>query len=181
MTEKEDDRELVEKYLAGDQNALNEIAKKYSESVYWHARRMTGGHLDADEVVQETLIAVMNKLKDFRFDSNLYTWIYKIASNKAISLLRKRAVKKFFSFDEVGEINDDASEDIVVQIDRRDKLKKLENILKKLPVKQREVFSLKAFEEMTYEEISEITGSSVGALKANYFHALKKIKELMDE
>lgn len=178
MTEKNYDYNLVERFNNGDESAFNGLARKYQQRIYWHARRMTGNHLDADEIVQEVLLVMYRKLKDFKFKSSLYTWIYKITSTRSINLLRRRSVKEIFSLQD-SAINKTADTDIVKDIENKEEVKRLEKHLQKIPAKQREVFILRAIDGLSYEEISEITGKSVGGLKSNYFHALKKITSTM--
>ncbi len=181
MIEKEKEFALVRKFIDGDEQAFNELVRLYQTKIYAHARRMLGNHMDADEVTQEVIIVLYNKLDTFQFNASLSTWIYKVTSTRCLNAIRKRKVKRFLMLDddEVGELK--YTEDVVADIDNRDKLKQLDNVLLKLPVKQREVFVLRNFEELSYEEISDITGKSVGGLKANYFHALKKVTELMKD
>ena len=178
----DNDFELINKFLNGDESAFNSIVKKYQKKIYWQARQMVGNHLDADEVTQEVLIVVYKKLRTFNFNSSLYTWIYKIVSTRSLNQLRKRKVKKFFSIedDESGiELRD--KKDIIEDITNREKLERVNKVLEKLPPKQRQIFILRNFEQLSYEEIAKITGKSVGGSKANYFHALKKVMELTNE
>lgn len=178
MTEKNNDLTLLERFNNGDESAFNELARKYQKKIYWHARRMTGNHLDADEIVQEVLLVMYKKLKDFKFRSSLYTWIYTITSTRSINLLRRRSVKEIFSLQD--DVIERASEsDIIKDLENREEIKRLENHLQKIPSKQREVFILRALDGLSYEEISEITGKSLGGLKSNYFYALKKITGMM--
>ena len=101
MTDTDNDFELINSFISGNQAAFNKIVLKYQQKIYWHARRMTGNHLDADEVVQEVLIVLYNKLKDFQFKSSLYTWIYKITATRSINYLKKRNLRQIFSFDDL--------------------------------------------------------------------------------
>ena len=179
MVDNKGDFELVNQFIAGNESAFNKIVLKYQQKIYWHARRMTGNHLDADEIVQEVLVVLYQKLKSFQFKSSLYTWIYKITSTRSINYLKKQSVRQFFSFEDKNTKSLRSQEDIIKNIEAKEKLDRLEEVLKKIPTKQREVFTLRTFDELSYEEISEITGVSVGGLKANYFHAIKKITELM--
>jgi RNA polymerase sigma-70 factor (ECF subfamily) len=181
MADQGDDFDLVKNFIGGDESAFNKIVLKYQQKIYWHARRMTGNHLDADEVVQEVLLVLFQKLKDFQFKSSLYTWIYRITATRSINFLRKKNIRQIFSFEDQEARSVKSSEDIIKDLESKEKLAKLEAALKKIPVKQREVFVMRSFEELSYEEISEITGKSIGGLKANYFHAMKKIMELMKE
>ncbi len=175
------DFELVRKYLDGDEQAFNEIVHRFREKIYWHARRMLGNHLDADEVTQEVIIVLYKKLKTFNFNSSLYTWIYRITSNLSINYLNKKKIKKFFSFDDTPQTDLTENADMVKNLEDKEKLEKVEKALQSLPVKQREVFILRHFEGFSYKEISEMTGKKIGTLKANYFHALNKILETVED
>lgn len=177
----DNDFEYVRKFIDGDESAFNLLVKKYQKRIYWHARQMLGDHHDADEITQEVLIVMYKKLHSFNFQSSLYTWIYKIVTTRSINQIRKNNIKRFFSIDSDVKENITSKDDIVEQIDHKQKLERVNKALDKLPPKQRQVFVFRNYDELTYEEISEITGKSVGGLKANYFHALKKITELVDE
>lgn len=178
MHEANIDFSLIKDFVEGNESAFNRLAVKYQDKIYWHARRMTGNHLDADEIVQEVLLVLYNKLKSFEFKSSLYTWIYTITNTRSINYLKKKNLKNFFSLDDIlNERSED--KDVIENLEDKQKLEKLEKALQKLPIKQREVFIMRNYDELSYEEISEITGKSVGALKANHFHALNKIKELI--
>lgn len=178
MHEVNNDFELIKSFLNGDESSFNRLAVKYQEKIYWHARRMTGNHLDADEIVQEVLIVLYNKLKTFEFKSSLYTWIYTITNTRSINYLKKKSLRNFFSLDDITNKKFD-QKDVFDNLESKQKVDKIEKALHKLPVKQREVFIMRNFDELSYEEISQITGKSVGALKANHFHALNKIKEIV--
>jgi RNA polymerase sigma-70 factor (ECF subfamily) len=179
MVDNKIDFELVNSFTGGDESAFNKIVLKYQHKIYWHARRMTGNHLDADDIVQEVLMVLYKKLKDFKFQSSLYTWIYRITSTRSINFINKRKIKLAFSFEDEPESSLRKNEDIIENLETREKLEKIDEMLKKIPPKQREVFILKNYEQLTYEEISEITGKSVGGLKSNYFQAMKKIIEMV--
>ena len=181
MSENENDFELVRKFISGDDSSFNRIIHKYQEKIYWHARRMTGNHLDADEAVQEVLIVLYKKLKDFQFRSSLYTWIYRITTTRSINFIRKRSLRNFISFEDKTAGRLQGKNDIIYDLEIKEKIKRMEKNLLKLPVKQREVFILRNIENLSYEEISDMTGKSVGGLKANYFHAVKKIIEMMKD
>lgn len=178
MHDLNNDFELIKSFINGDESAFNRLAVKYQERIYWHARRMTGNHLDADEIVQEVLMVLYNKLKTFEFKSSLYTWIYTITNTRSINYLKKKSLKSFFSLDEISNRKFEQN-DVIDDIESKQKIEKIESAMQKLPVKQREVFIMRNFDEMSYEEISQITGKNVGTLKANYFHALNKIKEMV--
>lgn len=171
-----DDKELIDEFISGNKAAFNKIAAKYQNRIYWHARKMVGNHEDADEIMQEVLIVLYKKLPTFNFSSSLFTWIYTIVSRRSINLINRRRVKNFFSISN-DEVEVKTNYDLLKNVEDKEKLEKLDKILQSLPVKQREVFIMRNFDELSYEEISKITGKSVGGLKANYFHALKKITE----
>ncbi len=175
------DFDLIKRFNAGEEAAFNDIVKKYQKKIYWHARRMTGNHLDADEVVQEVLIVIYNNLKTFRFQSSLYTWIYRITSTRTLNYLNRSKVKRFLGFEDSNASELNSRDDIIGDFEQRERFAQLEKKLKTLPAKQREVFIMRNFDDMSYKEIAEVTGRSEGGLKANYFHAVNKLTELMKE
>jgi RNA polymerase sigma-70 factor (ECF subfamily) len=179
MTEINSEQELVNEFISGNESAFNRLAKRYQEKIYWHARRMTGNHLDADEIVQQVLLVMYNKLKTFNFNSSLYTWIYKITSTRSLNQIKRNKLRAFISIDNIIENRVTTKEDIISDLEAKERLEKVERLLLRISPKQREVFIFRKFDELSYEEISDITGKSVGALKANYFHAFNKLKELM--
>lgn len=174
----DNDVELIKSFVNGDESAFNRLIIKYQDKIYWHARRMVGNHLDADEILQEVLIVIYKKLKTFEFKSNVYTWIYTITHTRSINYIKKQKLKTLLSLSEAKNF-EDTENNIVASLEHKQKLQLIEKALQKLPVKQREVFVMRNYDEMNYEEISQVTGKSVGALKANYFHALNKVKELV--
>lgn len=176
-----EDQELIEK-LSGEETrnfAFNQLVRKYQERVYWHIRKMVLDHDDADDVVQEVFIKVWKNLHSFRADSKLYTWIYRIATNECLNFLKKKRRASFFS---IGDFEDSlvSKLDHSVTVDGDQIEMKLQKALLKLPDKQRLVFNMKYFDEMKYEDMAEITGTSVGSLKASYHHAVKKIEEFIN-
>ncbi|WP_100626839.1 RNA polymerase sigma factor [Algoriphagus formosus] len=154
------------------------LIEQYQRRIYQVIRRMVLIHEDADDLTQNTFIKAYRHLDKFREDSGLYTWIYRIAVNETLSFLEKKKKRFFFSVD-------DHQEKLESYIDQPGSLdgneieKKLAKALLTLPEKQRIVFHLKYQEEMTYEQMSEVTGTSTGALKASYHHAVKKIEEYL--
>src|SRR5688572_13382356 len=156
--------------------AFNQLVRKYQQKVYWHIRKMVIDHEDADDLTQEVFIKVWKHLENFRQDAQLYTWLYRIATNECLNFLKSKK-RKFFL-----PINDVEAE-LTAKIDQADNLSgdeiqlKLQKALLKLPDKQRLVFNMKYYDDLKYEEISEILGTSVGALKASYHLAVKKIEE----
>jgi len=179
MTETKSDSQLIQEFISGSDNAFNILAKRYQQKIYWHARRMMGNHLDADEIVQQVLLVMYNKLKTFNFQSSVYTWVYRITSTRSLNLIRKNKLTSLFAIEDKEKETIKSDSDIISDLEKREKIEKIQRYLLKIPPKQREVFVLRNFDELSYEEISEITGRSVGALKANYFHAFNKLKEMM--
>lgn len=176
-----DDYELIKDFLSGNEQSFNLLARKYQERIYWHARRMLGDHDDAHEIVQQVLLVMYNKLNTFNFSSALYTWIYKITATRSLNILKKRNLKSLFIFSANESVENYGYENIIEDIEAKENFVKMENHLNSLPIKQRQVFVMKNFDDLSYEEISNITGKSIGTLKANYFHAYRKMKELMDK
>lgn len=155
--------------------AFSKLVNTYQERLYWHIRRIVIDHDDADDVLQNTFIKVFKNLDGFREDSQLFTWLYRIATNESLTFLKKKKRNIFVSMDDVGhtlssklEADPELSGD-AIQL-------KLQQAILTLPNKQRLVFNMKYFEELKYEEISEVLGTSVGSLKASYHHAVKKIE-----
>jgi len=179
MTETQSDQQLVKEFISGSESAFNRLASRYQEKIYWHARRMTGNHLDADEIVQQVLLVMYKKLRTFDFRSSLYTWIYKITSTRSLNLIKKNKLKSMIPISDEHKRTIQSDEDVITGFDHKEKFEMIQKLLQKIPPKQREVFIFRNEEELTYEEISEITGKSIGALKANYFHAFNKLKELI--
>lgn len=160
--------------------AFNLLVRKYQERLYWHVRKIVISHDDADDVIQNTFIKVWNALESFREDSQLYTWLYRIATNEALTFLKKKRTKFLLPLVDVEQTLSRTLESDPF-FDGDETQLKLQKAILKLPEKQRIVFNMKYFEEMKYEEISEILGTSIGALKASYHHAVKKIEKFLEE
>ncbi len=180
MTFEKSDHDLVKEFINGSEIAFNVLVKRYQERIYWHARRMVGNHLDADEIVQSVLLVMFKKLNTFKFESSLYTWIYKITSTRSLNLIKKRQLQKFFPIENWHENKVDEN-DIFKNIESKEKFEQMQKHLNIIPAKQREIFLFRNFEGLSFKEISKITNRSIGTLKANYYHAFKKIKELMQD
>jgi RNA polymerase sigma factor (sigma-70 family) len=177
-----DDQELLTKFGNAESRnlAFNQIVRKYSERVYRHCRKMVIDHEDANDLVQETFIKVFASLDNFRQSSSLFTWIYKIATNECLSFLRKKRRRFFLPLvDYTAELANKLESQLSPDADVIQK--KLQNAILRLPDKQRLVFNLRYYDELSYEEIADITGTSVGALKASYHLAVKKIEEFVKE
>ena len=174
------DSELLEQFRNPDtkEAAFTAIIKKYQEKLYWHIRRMVVNHDDANDVLQNVFIRVWKGLENFREDAQLYTWLYKVATNECLTFLEQQKRKQAVSFDKVEvEMSNKIKAD---QHFDANKLEwKLQLAIQQLPEKQRLVFNLRYFDEMPYEEMSRVLGTSEGALKASYHHAVKKIEEFI--
>jgi RNA polymerase sigma factor (sigma-70 family) len=158
--------------------AFNLLLNKYQQKIYWHIRQMVINHDDSDDLVQDVFVKVWKNLEKFRNDSQLYTWIYRIATNECITFLNKRKLQNNTPLDEVSA---ELSESLIeTSYFNGDKVQlKLQQALLTLPEKQRLVFNMKYYDDLKYEEISSILGTSVGALKASFHIAVKKIETFM--
>jgi RNA polymerase sigma factor (sigma-70 family) len=154
------------------------VVEKYSSKLYWHIRRLVILHEDADDALQNTFINAWKGIGDFRSESALYTWLYKIATNEALTLISKRKKNSAVSIDDLGSYFENSREGST-WFDGDAAQIKLQNALLQLPEKQRIVFNLKYFDEMPYAEMSKVLGTSEGALKASYHHAVKKIEKFL--
>ena len=171
------DKEIIALYSSGrHEQAFNQIVENYTERIYWHVRRFVCSHEDSNDLLQDIFIKIWAALPSFRGDAQLFTWIYRIATNEVLNHLRKEKFKALISFDsESSALERKIDEDPHFNGDAIQR--ELHKAIQRLPQKQRVVFNLRYFEEMKYEDISEITGTSVGALKASYHHAYGKIKD----
>lgn len=160
--------------------AFGKIVKHYSEPLYWQIRRMVLSHEDANDLLQNTFIKAWSNLEYFRGDARLSTWLYRIALNESLNFLNKQRALNQLSLDdaESAALNKLES-DPYFDGDHTQLL--FEKAIQTLPEKQRIVFNLKYFQEMKYEDMSDILGTSVGALKASYHHAVKKIEEFLEQ
>src|SRR6516162_11269168 len=156
------------------ERAFTAIIRKYQEKLYWHIRRMVVDHEDANDVLQNVFIRVWNGLENFREDSQLYTWLYRIATNESLSFLDQQKKKSSVSLSDVesGLSNKVMAEE---HFDASKMEWKLQLAIQQLPDKQRVVFTLRYYDEMPYEEMIQVLETSEGALKASYHHAVKKI------
>lgn len=154
--------------------AYVQLLDRYQDRVYWHVRRMVHYHEDADDVVQNTFVKVWRGIAKFEGSSSLYTWVYRIATNEAITLLRKRSKKlDIESNQEI--LHDHIAADQHFDGDRAEVL--LKAAIAKLPDRQKAVFLMRYYENLPYADIAEITDVSEGSLKASYHHAMNKIKD----
>jgi RNA polymerase sigma-70 factor (ECF subfamily) len=171
------DEQILQRFAVEStrESAFTSLMRKYQERIYWHIRRIVLLHNDADDVVQNVFVKVWTSLDGFRGDSQLYTWLYRIATNEAISHLNNRRRKQAHSIDYA---QSGLSQRLKADhfFDGDDLQVKLQEAIAALPEKQKLVFNLRYYDGMKYEDMSEVLGTSVGALKASYHHAVKKIE-----
>ena len=174
------DKELVRQFRNNRNYAFNLIVRKYQKRLYWHIRKIVISHDDTDDVIQNTFVKAFQGLDRFREDASLYTWLYRIATNESLSFLKK---KKSGNFLYMGDYQEHLERSLESDsyTDGDEIQMKLQKAIIRLPEKQRLVFNMKYFDELKYSEISEILKTSVGALKASYHHALKKIEQYLSE
>ena len=176
-----DEQQIVQRLKKPSEQrvAFSELVQHFSEPLYWHIRRMVLSHDDTNDILQNTFIKAWMNIEDFRGESRISTWLYRIAINETLAFLKKRQIETIpidsDEYDIAGTIESDAyfcgdSTDILFR-----------KAIETLPEKQRLVFNMKYFEEMKYEEISDILGTSIGALKASYHIAVKKIEKFIEE
>ena len=175
------DKEIIDLYKEGQQErAFREIVDSYSERLYWHVRRFLCSHEDTDDLLQDIFIKIWSALPSFRGDSQLYTWLYRIATNETLNFLNKQKVRSALQFESLSsKLEEKIDEDPWFNGDSMQRL--LMKAIQKLPEKQRLVFAMRWFEDLSYEDISEILGTSVGALKASYHFATEKIKTFLEK
>jgi len=175
-----EDRAILQQFKEPQtkERAFTELMKKYQERLYWHIRRLVVEHEDANDVLQNMFIKVWNGLENFREDSQLYTWLYRIATNECLSFLEQQKKRSAVSFE---DIQDGLSEQVKASenFDANKLEWKLQLAIQQLPDKQRVVFTLRYYDEMPYEEMSRVLDTSEGALKASYHHAAKKIEDFI--
>ena len=162
------------------EKAFRELISIYKERLYWHVRKIVISHDDADDVLQNTFIKIFKNIESFNQDSKLFSWMYRIATNESITFINKRAKKRNLDItDYQQEISSTLADDEFFTGDEIQII--LQKAIATLPQKQQLVFNMKYFDELKYNEISEILETSVGALKASYFHAVKKIENYIKE
>ncbi len=176
------DQELLQRFRDHDNHnrhyAFNLLVNKYQQKVYSHVRRMVIDHDDTNDLVQNTFIKVWHNLENFREDSQLFTWIYRIATNECLAFLKQKRKRFFLPIHDVErELSDKLQQDTGINAKKLEL--KLQQAILSLPEKQRIVFNLRYYDNMKYEEMSVILDTSVGALKASYHHAVAKIEKII--
>ncbi len=180
MADHLDDKELLFQFKSetNKEAAFTSIINKYQEKLYWHIRRLVVEHEDANDVLQNMFIKVWKNLDKFREDSQLYTWLYRIATNESLIFIEKQKKRHTIS---ISDQENNLTNKIIADKDfDANKIEwKLQIAIQKLPEKQRVVFTLRYYDEMPYEKMSRVLETSEGALKASYHHAVKKIEDFI--
>jgi len=174
------DKELLQMFKVSDSKhfAFRLIIHKYQERLYWHIRKIVINHEDTDDILQNTFIKIWKGLHQFREDSKLYTWLYRIATNESLTFLKQKKKRYFVPLIDVeNQLKNTLESDEYFSGDEIQM--QLQKAILTLPEKQRLVFNMKYFDEMKYEDMSEILNTSIGALKASYHHAVKKIEKYL--
>ncbi|MGN0214609.1 MAG: RNA polymerase sigma factor [Muribaculaceae bacterium] len=161
------------------QSAFGKVIEQYSQGLYWQIRRMVFNHDDANDILQNTFLKAWSNIDNFRGTAKLSTWLYKIAINESITFINKERARNEASIDDDSFLLNNIESD--QYFDGDEAQVKLQQAINSLPEKQRLVFNMRYYDEMKYEDMSEILGTSVGALKASYHHALKKIESFFEE
>lgn len=178
------EEEIINSFKEGknQEKALGALMDAYKKRLYYHIRRMLDDHDDTDDVLQNVFIKAWRALPNFRGESGLYTWLYRIATNESLTFINQRKKRQTLS---LSEDDDEEYVNPIYKIKAETELNpnqielKLQAAIQQLPDKQRAVFCLRYYDEMPYSEISEVLETSEGALKASYHHAVKKIQEIL--
>ena len=176
----QEDPQLIEQLRQPQtvRRAFNEVISRYSEPLYWQIRRMVQSHDDASDLLQNTFLKAWQSIENFRGDAKLSTWLYKIAINESITFLAQERRRQNISLDDQA-VSLAAIIEADTNIDGDRLAMRLRQAIASLPEKQRLVFNMKYYDDLKYEEISQILGTSVGALKASYHLAVKKIEQII--
>jgi len=178
---KEDELDLIHRFKKGDATAFNELVGRYQKDIYLVARRLLNTHEEAEDLSQEVFIKAYRSLRDFRGDSTLFTWLYRIAVNLSLNVLRKRKIRQFFSLETIGLSLTSSSPNADQQLIKDEMIAELYHAMDKLPNKQRTVFILRYFQKLSHAEIARILDRDEGTIKANYHLALKKLQRAMKD
>lgn len=172
-----DELKLIQEFNEGNEQAYNQLVLRYKEKIYWIVRRMIPDHDDADDITQSVFIKAYQSLRSFKGDSSFYTWIYRIAINLSLNEIRRKKIHKIFSIDDAIHQISSTDDQPIETMMKEERTRLIKSAIDQLPEKQKKVFLLRYYEELPYDEIAKILHTSVGGLKANYFHAVKKIGE----
>ena len=174
---------LLARLRAGDDAAFDELVRQHQEPLVRFALRLVGDRDDASDVAQETFIRAYERIGDFRGGSSLYTWLYRIAYNQAISLLRRRRVRRFLRLDRTEDNGAEVelqlidSHDAAANLEQAELLKHIDKAIETLPPRQRAIFVMRHVQGMSHTQIAKVVGRSEGAVRAGYFHAVRKLRD----
>lgn len=171
------DQDIIDACRRGERAAFNELMRRNHQRVYDLCRRMVGDADDAMDLAQETFVRAWQSLSSFRGDSQVFTWLYRIATNLSLNHIRKRRVRTLLRLDDVSPAAASVQAAESPELEENALTALIDKAIQKLPEKQRRVFILRYFDEMPYEEMSKMLNKTVGGLKANYFHAVRKVEE----
>jgi len=174
------DQEIIQLCLHADtrEKGYRQLVAEYSKKIYWHIRRMVTDHDDANDIVQNVFIKVWKGLPNFREDSKLYTWLYRIASNEAITFMQDKYRRSREALDSDQSLPLESMQSDV-WLDSEHAMQLLQGAINSLPDRQKQVFILRYYDELKYEDMEEMLGTSAGALKASFHHAIKKIEQFV--
>lgn len=159
-----------------EQEAFRLLVDKYKERLYWHVRKIVIDHADTDDILQNVFVKIWQGLKEFRYESKLYTWMYRIATNESLNFLSEKSRKVYGNSDAISDYLENTLEgDVYFSGDSIQK--ELQRAILTLSDRQRLIFNMKYFEDMSYDDMAEVLNVAVGTLKATYHHAVKKIEE----
>lgn len=172
-----DDHELLRRFQSGDQSAFNDLVRKYQQSVYQTIRRLVGVHEEAEDLSQEVFIKAFDTLKDFRRESSLFTWMYRIAVNLSLNHLRRKKQRQYFSLNTIGLSLSSRTPKPDQQVEANETLTLIEQAIERLPTKQKLAFTLRYFQKLPHAEIARILERDEGTIKANYHLAIRKLQK----
>jgi len=168
-------QELLSRFLKGEEQAFTELVRKYQKKAYYFAYRFTHNHQDAEDLSQEAFIHAYRSLKKFKSRSSFFTWFYRILVNLCINFHRRRSVQVYVPVEDIAVSDPDA----LSIVESKELGMKIHRAIEKLPLRQKAVFILRQIEELSFEEVSESMGCSVGAAKASYFQAVRKLQKYL--
>ncbi len=179
MVSDREDNELINRFLDDDEQAFNLLVRKHQDFVYNISRKITGNHEDAIEAAQRVFVKMYDRLASFTGASAFSTWLYRVATNESLNVIRSRRLRRWFSIDDMETDVHDAATNPFDALVEGEKKELLDRVIRSLPDRQRTVFVLRMSEGLSYGEIAEILGVSEGSLKASFFHAVKKVTKAL--
>ncbi len=173
----EDDRRLVERFKKGEEKAFNELVRKYQQQIYQVARRLLKSHQEAEDIAQEVFIKAYHQLKNFRGEASISTWLYRIAVNMSLNVIRKNKIRQIFSIEAAGMSIESKNDLPDKQVENAETMQAISRAIDKLPNKQKLVFTLRYHQGLSHSEIASIMKRDVGTVRANYHQAIRKLQK----